>query len=77
MEPTSQHNVIQPEGEEVRITISAEEINTLPLKTFEGKTVVVSDVAQVEKAIKEVEKYEVVGFDTETRPSFIRWHFFN
>ena len=72
MEPTSQHNVIQPEGEEVRITISADEINTLPLKTFEGKTVVVSDVTQVAKAIKEIEKYDVVGFDTETRPSFKR-----
>lgn len=72
MEPTSQHNVIQPEGEEARITISADEINTLPLKTFEGKTVVVSDVAQVAKAIKEIEKYDVVGFDTETRPAFKR-----
>lgn len=72
MEPTSQHNVIQPEGEEARITISAEEINTLPLKTFEGKTVVVSDVSQVAKAVKEIEKYDVVGFDTETRPSFKR-----
>ncbi len=72
MEPTSQHNIIQPEGEELRLTISAEEINTLPLKTFEGKTVVVSDAAQVGKVIREIEKHDVVGFDTETRPSFKR-----
>jgi ribonuclease D len=73
MEPTSQHNVIQqPEGEEVRITITPEEINNLPLKTFEGKTVVVSDASQVAKAVKEIEKHDVVGFDTETRPSFKR-----
>jgi ribonuclease D len=62
----------QPEGDDVRITISPEEINNLPLRTFEGKTVVVSDAAQVAKAIKEIAKHDVVGFDTETRPSFKR-----
>ena len=44
MEPAFQHNGSpQTEGEGLKINISPEEINTLPLKTFEGKTVVISD----------------------------------
>jgi len=79
MEPSSQHNGHQhahvPE-QELKITITAEEINNLPLKTFEGKTVVVSDPKQLPKVIKEIEKHPVVGFDTETRPSFKRGQFY-
>jgi ribonuclease D len=53
-----------------RLTITPEEINNLPLKIFEGKTSVVSEAEKLPKIIREVEKHEVVGFDTETRPSF-------
>lgn len=56
--------------EELRITITAEEINNLPLRTFSGKTSVVSDPQQLSKIVKEIEYHDVVGFDTETRPSF-------
>jgi ribonuclease D len=77
MEPSFQHNGSpQTEGEGLKINISPEEINTLPLKTFEGKTIVISDVLLLPKAIKEIEKYDVVGFDTETRPSFKRGQFY-
>jgi ribonuclease D len=73
MEPAFQHNGSpHTEGEGLKINISPEEINTLPLKTFEGKTIVISDVLLLPKAIKEIEKHDVVGFDTETRPSFKR-----
>ncbi len=79
MEPTSHNNgSTRPiSGEEVRLNITSDEINILPLKTFEGKTVVINEAAQVDKAIREVEKYEVVGFDTETRPSFKRGQFYH
>jgi ribonuclease D len=77
MESVVHHNGSQHEQREGRkINISPEEINNLPLKTFEGKTVVVSDASQLPKVIKEIEKYEVVGFDTETRPSFKRGQFY-
>ena len=56
--------------EELRISITAEEINNLPLRTFEGKTFVVSNPDQLSKIVREIESHEVVGFDTETRPSF-------
>jgi ribonuclease D len=56
--------------EELRISITAEEINNLPLRTFHGKTTVISDPDQLVRAVKDIESNEVVGFDTETRPSF-------
>ena len=59
-----------PGAEEVRISITVEEINNLPLKTFNGKTYVISNPDQLGKIVREIESHEVVGFDTETRPSF-------
>lgn len=56
--------------EEVKVTITAEEINNLPLRTFSGKTSVISNPDQVGKIVAEIESHKVVGFDTETRPSF-------
>jgi ribonuclease D len=53
-----------------KITITPEEINSLPLKTFQGKITVVSEAEKLPRIIKEIEKHRVVGFDTETRPSF-------
>jgi ribonuclease D len=54
----------------LKINITPDEINNLPLRIFEGKTSVISEPEKVAKAIKEIEKHEVVGFDTETRPAF-------
>jgi len=68
MEPASHESGHQ----HTRINITPEEINTLPLKTFEGKTAVISEPEQLARAIREIEKHPVVGFDTETRPSFKR-----
>jgi ribonuclease D len=55
---------------EVKTTITHEEVNSLPLKAFEGKIVLIDDPAKLDKAIQEVAKHRLVGFDTETRPSF-------
>lgn len=56
--------------DELRVSITAEEINSLPLRTFNGKPSVISDPDQLANVVKEIESYGVVGFDTETRPSF-------
>ncbi len=77
MEPALGHNGDQQlsiHGE--RINITPEEINGLPLKTFGGKTVVISDPLQVARVVKEIRQHDVVGFDTETRPSFKRGQFY-
>ncbi len=50
--------------------ITTEELNGLPLKAFTGKINVITDSAKLFKMVSEIEKHDVVGFDTETRPSF-------
>ncbi len=62
--------------DELRISITAEEINGLPLRTFPGKTRVISNADQLGKIVLEIEQHEIVGFDTETRPSFKKGQIF-
>lgn len=56
----------------VKTNITAEELNLLPLKAFEGKVTVITETAKLAAMQREIEKHKVVGFDTETRPSFKR-----
>jgi len=55
-----------------RTKITKEEVNLLPVVIFEGKITLVDDVSLVKPAIEELQKYKVVGIDTETKPSFTR-----
>lgn len=60
-----------------KISITADEINELPLKAFSGKVVLVDSAEKAIKAFKEIEKHDLIGFDTETRPSFHKGQFYN
>lgn len=51
-------------------TISKEELSVLPLHHFEGDVVVVEDENRIEEQVRELEQFSVIGFDTETKPSF-------
>jgi len=51
-------------------TITKEEINDLPLRYFEGDIIVVDKFWKAKEAAKILERHSVIGFDTETRPSF-------
>lgn len=51
-------------------TISKDDIKTLPLKQFEGPVVVVEDPRQVPDIVNKLERKDIIGFDTETKPSF-------
>ncbi len=55
--------------------ITKQEINELPLFKYEGKTVIASNEQQIDKAIFEIEKHDLVGFDTETKPTFKKGQF--
>ncbi|HRG79605.1 MAG TPA: 3'-5' exonuclease [Cyclobacteriaceae bacterium] len=57
-----------------KTTITHEEINELPLGAFEGKVVVLSEEKNVTRIFAEINKHTVVGFDTETKPVFVRGH---
>jgi len=52
------------------VTISHEEISSLPLKAFKGKIVLLQEEAKLARAFDEIKEHEAIGFDTETRPSF-------
>ena len=51
-------------------TIDNEAVALLPAARFEGRIVVVDSEEAVEAACNDLQRYNMVGFDTETRPSF-------
>ncbi|WP_238766351.1 3'-5' exonuclease [Maribellus maritimus] len=51
-------------------SISKEEMTDLPLKWFEGNIFLVDDVEKINYAATVLAGQSVIGFDTETRPSF-------
>jgi ribonuclease D len=56
--------------EEYTRAIGSEEINALPLRRFEGEIYLVRTEGQRKAAIKRLRAERVLGFDTETRPTF-------
>lgn len=50
--------------------ISKEEVNALPLGQFEGEIFLVDDQEMVEEVVEFLETQSILGFDTETKPSF-------
>ena len=54
------------------LTITKEEIAKLPIETFSGKIEVIDDIKKVPDAVNYLLSKQVLGFDTETKPSFKR-----
>lgn len=57
--------------------VSPEEVNDLPLTSYSGKIVLVTDPEKVPEAIAEISQHNAVGFDTETRPTFKKGQFYH
>ena len=53
-------------------TISKEDIATLPREKFPGKIVVVNTKTELTKALSFLSAFTEIGFDTETRPCFVK-----
>ncbi|OFY29601.1 MAG: hypothetical protein A2275_03625 [Bacteroidetes bacterium RIFOXYA12_FULL_35_11] len=51
-------------------SISTEELNQLPRVLYEGEVQVISSIEAVEEVVAVLKKSPVLGFDTETKPSF-------
>lgn len=51
-------------------SISNESLEQLPTAAFDGEIVLVDDLDQVDNAVAYLKEQKVLGFDTETRPSF-------
>ncbi|MEJ0033076.1 MAG: hypothetical protein WDO15_23270 [Bacteroidota bacterium] len=52
--------------------ITNEEINALPLNAFGGAVHVIQDKDELPDVFREVSKHQIVGFDTETKPVFVK-----
>lgn len=57
-------------SEEIEYTISKDDIRELEVVTFKGHIVVIDSELEAEKAIKFLNRQPLLGFDTETKPSF-------
>ena len=51
-------------------SITKEELIDMPLKWFEGEIVLVDSRKKLQLAIDELSGQPIIGFDTETKPSF-------
>src|SRR5258708_10199094 len=51
-------------------SISKDEINALPIRRYEGDVVLVITPEQAQRAAQDFTAERLVGFDTETRPTF-------
>ena len=51
-------------------SITADEIKALPLSSFNGEIIVVDDPDSVPDAVDMLKDYDILGFDTETKPAF-------
>jgi ribonuclease D len=50
--------------------ITKDEINRLPMKQYEGPVHLVRTLEEAEQAVEKLKKETLLGFDTETRPTF-------
>jgi len=53
-----------------KVSISKDRVNELPQVAFPGNIYVIDNMSMVNSAVRVLRKYDIVGFDTETRPSF-------
>lgn len=51
-------------------SIAKEAISQLPVEEFKGRIIVIDTLKDAEKAVSYLSEFQMVGFDTETRPSF-------
>jgi len=52
--------------------ISREEMAQLPIRRYEGEVCLVATSRDLERALEDIRQESVVGFDTETRPAFLK-----
>jgi ribonuclease D len=57
-------------NKEFKKSITDEELAALPLSFFEGKIHLIEKVEQVTEAVNYLKNQPILGFDTETRPTF-------
>ena len=54
------------------VKLSKNEINALPLIQYEGDIEILSSKDNIQAAINDLKNYDLIGFDTETKPTFVK-----
>ena len=54
------------------VSIDKQAVNQMPVVAFPGRIHIINDAKQIERAVTALRDSTIVGFDTETRPSFKR-----
>jgi len=68
--PAQDGRMPDPSFECYRRKLRSEEINALPMVRYEGEVRLVRSEGELEEALAFLAREELLGFDTETRPSF-------
>ncbi|MFM7851550.1 MAG: 3'-5' exonuclease domain-containing protein 2, partial [Flammeovirgaceae bacterium] len=55
-----------------KVNITHEEITNLPLGAYKGEITIISEASKLDGIFNAINKHKVVGFDTETKPVFVR-----
>ena len=66
---------LPPEADAVkarRAGLSKEEINQLPILAWEGSVIIIQDERSLESALSDLRSERIIGFDTETKPTFTK-----
>lgn len=58
------------------VTISKEELSKLPAASLSGDIRLIDKIEEVDGAIADLRAADIIGFDTETRPSFKKGHLY-
>ena len=56
--------------------LEKQEINALPLKTYDGKIFIINRLQDVNTSCSILQKENILGFDTETRPAFQKGEYY-
>ncbi len=56
---------------------SKEEVNRLPLNSFQGNIILLENIENAKKVIHYLKEQKVLGFDTETKPAFRKGQRYN
>lgn len=67
---TESYTTPTPEKKEKKVSITKAELAELPAETYGGKITVVETDEDVKAAVAKLASESVIGFDTETKPSF-------
>lgn len=77
MDMTEDMAIAFPEGYGPLVALSKAEINALPLYAYEGPITLVTTPQEEAEALHKLHDIPVIGFDTETKPSFKKGTFYN